>query len=687
MTSRGLASNRPALGPVKARVLKLLLALVLSASALPTSTSGIDRVRIEGRRSAAGRDPSIPQTRVELPRSPGVFDDLGRALDGSPGLQIQRTGAIGAFTGISIRGTDFRHTRIFIDDLPLAGPESGAFDIGLLPLDAFEAVEVYRSATPTELSSGAIGGAVRLRTRTGGKNEASVSASAGSFGSYGLRGQVSGVGRAWRSTVLGAYATANNDFLVLDDRGTDFDSSDDVEIRRQNADFTQAHGFGQASVEGAWGRLQIAALGLRRAQGEPGPALGSALSARRDRSFGFLTLGWSDTRLVGAAPIHLSASVGAGLQRDELEDPFAEIRAIPEDGTLAFDSGRLRGAARADWLPWLSSTTVVTGQIEDSELENRRAPEVGFEGQRLAFALAQELCLAGRLLGTRAELIASLRWEHLSSEQKSAQFEGERDEDLITGRVGLSLGGPRLRFSSQLAQGARAPTLRELFGDGRFLVENPGLRPEQGLTLDGGFSARLEGPVMVQFEARGYHIWIEDLIRLRSTANGQAFRAENVEQARITGAELGLQGRWASWLELGGSLSLGLARRPGTAEEDAARIAFRPVLLGTLDLGVHSGPVGAWLQDGVLRARLRHRSSFLQADGDAPAPPRIGARSLVDLGAQLDFDRGWSVSARVLDLANDGGKRRAAETGGSDFLGFPLPGRRFEIAALWRGPW
>lgn len=667
--------------------MKLLLWWAMATSATTSSTATIDRVVVEGRR-APDADRTLPQTRVELPASPGVFDDLGRALSGVPGVQVQRTGAIGAFSGVSIRGTDFRHTRIFIDDLPLAGPESGAFDLSLLPLDAFESVEVYRSAAPTELSSGAIGGAVRLRTRSESVNEAAVALSGGSFGSRGLRGRVSTGGEGWQSTVLGAYTTADNDFPLLDDQGTRFDTSDDQEIRRRNADFTQAHGFAQAAIGGDWGRFQLAALGLRREQGEPGPALGAALSTRRTRSFGFLSLGWSHTVFPGATPVHLSASAGAGLQRDALDDPFAEIRATPEDATLAFDSGRLRGAARVEWTPALSSTTVLTGRIEDSGLENDLAPETNFEGRRLAFALAQELALRGALAGTQAELVGSVRWERLGSEQRSAQFEGNREEDLLTGRLGLQIGGERLRFVGQVARGARAPTLRELFGDGRFLIENPGLVPERGLTVDGGLQASFQaGALRAAVEARGYHTWIDDLIRLVSTANGQAFRAENVERARITGAELGVRGAWGGRLDFGGSLSLGFARRPGEDGAEAARVAFRPVLLGAADVGLHAGGVGSWLDDAVLRGVLRHRSGFLQADGDAPAPPRIGARTLVDLGLELDFAGGWAASARVLDLANDGGKRRAAESGGSDFLGFPLPGRRFEVGALWRGPW
>lgn len=668
--------------------MKLLLWWAMAASATTSSTASIDRVVVEGRQAGLAEDPSLPQTRIELPASPGVFDDLGRALSGAPGVQVQRTGAIGAFTGVSIRGTDFRHTRIFIDDLPLAGPESGAFDLSLLPLDAFESVEVFRSAAPTELSSGAIGGAVRLRTRRSAANEASISASGGSFGSRGLRGRVSAGDEGWQTTVLGTYTSADNDFPLLDDQGTRFDPGDDVEIRRRNADFTQAHGFAQSALRGGWGRLQLVAVGLRREQGEPGPALGAARSTRRVRSFGFLSLGWSHTVFPAAIPVHLSASAGAGLQRDALEDPFAEIRATPEDATLAFDSGRIRSAARVDWLPALSTTTVLTGRIEDSGLRNALAPETNFDGQRLAFALAQELAVRGEVLGLESELVGSVRWERLDNEQVSARFEGERTQDLLTGRAGLRVGGERLRFVAQVARGARAPTLRELFGDGRFLIENPGLVSERGLTVDGGLQASLRlAQARFTAEARGYHTWVDDLIRLVSTANGQAFRAENLERARITGAELGLSGEWGRWLDLGGSLSLGFARRPGAEEEAAARIAFRPVVLGAVDLGLHAGGIGDWLDDFALRGGLRHRSSFLQADGDAPAPPRIGARTLVDMGLELDFAGGWAASARVLDLANDGGKRRAAESGGSDFLGFPLPGRRFEVGALWRGPW
>ena len=86
------------------------------------------------------------------------------ALRSVPGLDVVRTGALGATTSIFMRGSNANHTVVLIDGVKvnLAG---GAINFSDLSVDNIERVEVVRGSASTLYGSGAIGGVIHIITK------------------------------------------------------------------------------------------------------------------------------------------------------------------------------------------------------------------------------------------------------------------------------------------------------------------------------------------------------------------------------------------------------------------------------------------------------------------------------------------------------------------------------------------
>ncbi|MGE5189411.1 MAG: TonB-dependent receptor plug domain-containing protein [Gemmatimonadota bacterium] len=148
----GIASPSPAQEPGTDNQAKRLETIVVTAT------------RMEEKVSEQASDVSVV-TRDDIDlRSPAVAGDVLRDL---PGVTVQRNGSAGNLENIRIRGALSSHTLVMIDGFPVNSPTLGSFDVGSLPLDGFERVEVVRGAQSALYGSSAIGGVVNFIPRKG----------------------------------------------------------------------------------------------------------------------------------------------------------------------------------------------------------------------------------------------------------------------------------------------------------------------------------------------------------------------------------------------------------------------------------------------------------------------------------------------------------------------------------------
>ena len=607
-------------------------------------------------------DPSAAGTTIET-RERAAGADLAELLQEAPGTRVSLSGGAGALASVALRGSEVGHTELMLGDLLLAGPDTGPLDLALWPPELLERIEVYRGGAPTWLGSGAIGGVVRLVPRADRDDELGAGLTLGSFRTWSVRAHAA-TGDAVR--VVGAVGIdgAENDYPFRSDGGTSLDPSDDHTALRTNAQTLGGHALVHLRADLGQTELRAVVASLSRLGGVPGPAnrVTRDASLRQQRVLGTVSL------LRRYPRARLQVSAGGGVHHRELSDVRGELHA-PQRSEDWMDDAQIRAAASmrvAQMLDWI----VVGGARREGYRPDNPLGRALSDSERWRLFGAAELRAHHRIGRTQLELRPSVRVEHVRTDAYGLRHNNEerhrRNREQVTGRVGALVSPvPALSLTASWASGARFPATWELFGDRVVIVGNPELRPERGQTVDGGVVVRgRRGLLRASLEARAFHQRLDDLIRGRRVSRDQ-IRFENAERARVNGAELGSRGTLGK--HLAWSVSLTALR----THIDDAELTWRPRLQAWAQPEVRTGRLGAVEQLAIFAA-VTHRGAYYN---DPANLVRLPGRTWVALGARMQLERGLSVSVMARDLFDQRG---------SDFLGFPLPGRRVAVSIDYR---
>ncbi|WP_394763075.1 TonB-dependent receptor plug domain-containing protein [Phenylobacterium sp.] len=123
-----------------------------------------------------------------------------------PGVAVGRTGAVGSFTQVRIRGTEGNQVLTLIDGIKASDPFFGEFDYATLLADDVARVEVLRGQQSAIYGSDAIGGVINYITPTG-RQQPGVSASGelGTMGTWGAHGRAAGYAGGFDYAVSAGY--------------------------------------------------------------------------------------------------------------------------------------------------------------------------------------------------------------------------------------------------------------------------------------------------------------------------------------------------------------------------------------------------------------------------------------------------------------------------------------------------
>jgi vitamin B12 transporter len=164
----------------------------------------------------------VTREEIELVDRPLVGD----AMQALPGVEVRRKGTPGGQEDIKIRGGSGKNTLVLIDGFPVNSPTVGAFDIGSLPADAFERIEVMRGAQGSLYGSGAVSGVVNFVPRKGEEgSQSGAGVAGGSYQSLRWNGFTQGAdaSRNWHLGVSGftsAGQSENDDVKAVSFLGT-----------------------------------------------------------------------------------------------------------------------------------------------------------------------------------------------------------------------------------------------------------------------------------------------------------------------------------------------------------------------------------------------------------------------------------------------------------------------------------
>jgi outer membrane cobalamin receptor len=630
-------------------------------------------------------DQSAAASVVAPDDSPHAFDDLASLLAAVPGVGVVRTGSLGTFSTITLRGSNPDQVRIFVDGVPLDIAAGGGVDLSTLPIGDVERVEVYRGSSPLEFGQSALGGIISITTRTPGPARASARTGTGSFGT--MFGDVSGGGHAGPLRLyLGVHGfSTQGDFPYLDDNMTALNPADDVSMPRQNNDAQQGDGVFRASLPLVGRRaLDLGVIAFARDQGLPGLQGNPTMNARFRTMRGLAYLRYDSRDDLGSGGL-LSAELFASWQRDRLQDAANE--AGLGGPSLTHDTTTVTGAnahAARPFADWARGALVLEGRRESYQPINDLAPvPVGVPASRLTGVAGAEIDLRWRQ--ANLDFIPSVRLEAMQDQVSRRNTGGVPIEGvpavfrsspiLRAGLVRPVVDWPGLKVSltGNVGRYVRAPSFIELYGNGTAMIlGNADLVPEHGTNADVGVSIDSGGDrVSVVSRTALFGARVDDLIQWQFASWGQA-RAGNLGRARILGVEQ--------------ELRLSLGRR--------ARLTGQGTVLDARDRSANTAAYGNQLPfqpryRGYVRPELAHLplpggvELGTYADAELRLYDYEDPANIVDLHGRLLLGCGVTVAVPRARLRVTASGVNLGNTQRVDITNWSLPGRAFFVALAY----
>ncbi len=589
--------------------------------------------------------------REELQRS----GTLGQALSREPGVLVRHAGGLGAWTQMQVRGAPAQQTRVFLDGVPVGGSNGSIVDLGPIPVDGLDRVELRQAGDP------GAGGAPRLdlRSRTGWAR-LGASVRQGSYGEQGL--SVWGGDPSGTSTASVWWERSDNDYPFYWDNGTTYNTKDDRTVRLGNNGYGAlgvAVGFRPTSDLQILGRWESTEKGVTSASNPDPDAEFRAGSIQ----------GSIDWRKEGRFDPRASMSLRRSATRWRDPSRSADYSVARGADDVGWD-GRAGAGAAVELASWLRTELDVEGRRESSERDSRGGVSSTPDGDRLGLGSDLRLRLGPADGGWGLDFAGTAGWK-----RDSRDFVDQMSVARDTGRIELDwfpVGGsaklrwnPRQDLSIWVSGQAsrRVPDFGEWMGDGGFILANPDLVPERSLGAE--LAVRfVRGPwsIAPTLWARRY----EKPISRVSRGGGPLGIHENGPDARFLGldADVSYCAR-VGWIRATGTVQDAVQSDPNPAL-DGNRPRWTPLAKGALELGAN---FRSWLRAGYT---LDARGEVYANEFNDPDSRR--AASLVQ-GAWLSG--AWRSLRLTFSVAN------LADEPTRDWEHLPLAGRRFLARLDW----
>jgi vitamin B12 transporter len=596
---------RPAAALPHRAALAAALALVLPGPALAQDgdPTELDRVQVTATRTAVSVDQALAPVevidRAAIERSQAR--DLPDLLRGRAGISLSNQGGPGKLTTLFLRGAESDHVLVLVDGVRAGSATSGLFSFQDLPLELVERIEIVRGPRSALYGSEAVGGVIQIFTRR--DRGAPAARASASLGSQGRAAGSAGIGGALGAGWFGVDAAYRNEAGIDACEvatPTPFSGGCFISAPEPDRDGYRNRSLSaRGGLDGEAWSLDLHALHADGRNAYDGDFVN--LSKVSQQVFGGTfraDLGERiDLRLTG------------GRNHDASDNYLDKNAAFVDRGR--FESDRDSAGLQADIA--LADGHLLT--LGGDWLRDR-------VGGTTTYARTSRRTVAGfaQYLGTFGPQSLQLGLRH----DDDGQFGGHATGNLAWG---LSF-GDGWRVTAGAGSAFKAPTFNELYFP---FFGNPDLRPEESRSVELGLrrsGARLD------WRVDAFETEVDDLIAF----DAALFRPNNIERARMRGAELGLGtalGEWrldasASWLDTEQRAGFNAGRELPRRARHGARVELDRAL-GDWRLGLTGVAEGArW--DDVANTR------------------RLPGFATLDLRAEWALAPAWTLQGRVANL-------------------------------------
>jgi vitamin B12 transporter len=508
--SRSMAASALALG---ALVLPSLPVRSQPVSQLPPTV-------VTPARQSQSIDDALPATsvitRADIDRWQAV--ELVSMLSRETGVQFAQSGGRGAAASLFLRGSNSSQVLVLVDGVRLNAGTSGASAIGGIALDTIDRIEIVRGNLSSVYGSSAIGGVVQIFTRRGGEHGLTLSAEGGQGRTVDGRAAAGFDAGAWK---LGGALGGGSSQAI---------SSIDV-ARVVPGPFAPG-----ANPDLDGNRYGTASLGATyRSSGGTLVAL-NGWANRNTTDFDSTADGPDATHVeksqltaVNAlvrTPVseRWSTQLALGASRDRSTNSSSDPASF-NNGEFSSDN---LSATWTNDLPIGESVTAQLGAEYLRQVGESTTYDPSFSGQSQQFVRSVGSGWAG-IIGNRGphQFQANLRQD---------QYSDVGGATSALGAYGYKIDAA-WRVSAQLSNAFRAPSFNDLYFP---FFGNPDLEPER--SVSGELGLQYAGR-QANLRAALFRTDTRDLVVFDPAAQ----RAENLDEARATGFELGGVWRSGAW--------------------------------------------------------------------------------------------------------------------------------------------
>jgi vitamin B12 transporter len=416
-----------------------------------------------------------------LNMQPVALNDSIRFL---PGAVISTAGQRGGLASLFVRGGESTYNKVIIDGVPVNEP-GGTFDLGTVPLQSVDRLELLRGAQSTLYGSDAMTSVLQLYSRTGSSETPEIL-----FGADG--------GNLWTAHGYGSVSGTHGrfDYNVYADQF----NTEGQGINDDYSNSLQGANLGARLTDYAFLRVRVRHSNSRTGlQGEwefNGNRLFPPDADQRARQNNLL----ASAELTIAGPLHwqhrfegyeydhrrLDADTVADRGCDPANFNFFDcyFQDLTHTNTAGFNY-------QADYTPrsWLQTTLGYEFEDENGNFNTtfvNTDPNGNF-GQDFTHGLRRNhaLFFQQRVTRGRASLVAGFRYVH--NESFGDRVVPRVAATYLLLRGGQTFSGTRFRFA--YAQGIKEPSFEQSFGiTGTFpALPNPNLKAEENRSYEAGF--------------------------------------------------------------------------------------------------------------------------------------------------------------------------------------------------------
>lgn len=587
-------------------VLAAACALAVSASAHAQDNgpaTDLDEVVVTSNRTAISVNDAL--TPVEVIDSEQIRISQARSLPdllrGRAGISMANQGGPGKLTTLFLRGTESDHVLVLVDGIRIGSPTSGLSALQDLPIEMIDRVEIVRGPRSSLYGADAIGGVIQVFTRR-------------DRGSFAPRVRLDGGSNDTLGYGVGFGGSNDRAWFGVDFQHTRTDGINACYGLFDPVTFDGGGCFIARDSQPDRDGYEKDALSLRGGINfnEQWSLVGHALRNEGDNEFDGDFTDRSETvqQVIGGklrwrpserVDLHLTAGRNKDESDNFLGDVFLDTFSTNRDSaTLQGDFGIAQDQLLTVGLDWLRDEVSGTVDYAESERDNKAA-FVQYQGKFGAQSLE-----------------ASVR------NDDNQQFGNH-----TTGSAAWGLGfAENWRVTAGYGTAFKAPTFNELYFP---FFGNPNLEPEESKTWELGLAFRGE-----TFNAHldTFSTDVDDLIAFDISVN----LPNNVDKARIQGAELGVDTTLVDWTIAGAVSYVDTENRSGFFEGN--ELARRARNSARLDVD---------RAFGAFRVGLTAVGEGSRYD-DVANSRRLGGYGTLDLRAEYAFTSALSLQARVANV-------------------------------------